>query len=308
MAPGLPVSRTLRENGPVASPFLKWAGGKGRLAARIAEMVPGEVGRYHEPFVGGGAVFFAVATRLGTVTATLNDLNKDLVSTYEVVKRAPDDLIARLRSLADGYLPLAHAGRTAEYYRVRATRPHNEIDRAARLIFLNRTCYNGLYRVNRTGDFNVPHGRYAAPRIADSDGLLLASRALGQGDMTCGDFETAMALAQPGDFVYLDPPYQPLSRTSRFTGYTSGEFGWAEQVRLRDAVERLTQQGVAIALSNAWQPDILDLYAGFGYSMIDVPMGRAINSMGAGRAPIPELLLTNFPRPEVKHGLPASAK
>jgi DNA adenine methylase len=283
------------ENPHVARPFLKWAGGKAKLAQRVVALAPEAFGRYHEPFVGAGAVFFALAEARGLQRrAALADANPELIACYRAVRDVPAELIARLQMLSDGYLGADETGRPAFYYEQRATVPDDPVQRAARFIFLNKTCYNGLYRVNSRGGFNVPHGRYTQPRILDAEGLRAAAAALAGADLCAGDFETACRAADPGDFVYLDPPYQPLSATSRFTSYTSGDFGPDEQVRLRDAFDDLTRRGVFAVLSNSDHPVVRDLYGGRGYECGLVEMSRAINSKGAGRAPISELLINNF--------------
>jgi DNA adenine methylase len=280
----------------VAGPFLKWAGGKGRLAKRIVEAAPAGFVRFHEPFVGGGAVFFALQATGGVHSARLVDSNRELIECFGLVRDRTDDLIARLRQLSDAYLGLDHAARGEEYLARRADVPRDPVARAARLIFLNKTCYNGLYRVNAKGLFNVPHGRYAKPRILDEEALRASAASLGCAELVPEDFETACAHARPGDFVYLDPPYFPLSATSRFTDYTSGEFGAAQHERLRDTFEDLTRRGVAAMLSNSSVGFVEHLYGNRGYRIETVSMARAINSVGTKRAPIDELLIDNFER------------
>jgi DNA adenine methylase len=275
----------------VARPFLKWAGGKGRLAPRIVELAPAMFGRYHEPFVGAGAVFFALEEARSLVRPALSDANADLIACYSVVRDAPRELADRLADLEANYIA---GDRKAFYYEQRATQPYHPIDRAARFIFLNRTCYNGLYRVNASGGFNVPHGRYSRPRIADPDGLRAAARAMAGAELCPRDFAEACHNAQRGDFVYLDPPYQPLSATSRFTSYTSADFGPIQQEQLRDTFDDLTRRGVHGFLSNSDHPFIRALYEGRGYSLEIVEMSRAINSRASARAPIGELLISNI--------------
>jgi len=282
------------------SPFLKWAGGKARLAPVILGRAPGRFGRYHEPFLGGGAVFFAFAGAGRAPGPHLSDANPALISCYRSVRDDAEGVIAALGTLEERYLALGTEERAGCYYEVRASRPEGAVASAARLIFLNRTGYNGLYRENSRGEFNVPHGRYVRPRILDRDGLRAASRALAGATLRAGDFEQACAAATAGDFIYLDPPYQPLTATARFTAYTRSAFGEAEQERLRDAFERLTRAGVAALLSNSDHERIRELYGERGFGFETVLMSRAINSVGSGRAPIPELLIDNFGRPEVR--------
>ena len=280
----------------MAKPFLKWAGGKGRLAPLIAERVRREslaINRYHEPFLGGGAVFFALQEAGLISDASLADSNADLIATYRAIRDDLDGVIDALGQHSRRYLAREPSQRGLYYYEVRNQRRLRRADRrAARLLFLNKTCYNGLYRVNSKGHFNVPHGRYVNPTILDVERLQEASGALAAADLRAEDFAGACARARPGDFVYLDPPYQPLSATSAFTQYTSGDFGFEDQERLRDAFDDLTARGVPALLSNSEHPDIRELYA--EYELELVPMGRAINSNGRGRAAIDELLVSNF--------------
>jgi DNA adenine methylase len=276
----------------VAKPFLKWAGGKTRLVSTLLGVLPpGGPVRYHEPFLGGGAVFFGLRAAGVVQGATLADANVPLIETFTAVRDQPERLIDALTRLALGYLGRLPEERAGYYYDVRARPPIDPVERAARLIFLNHTCYNGLYRVNRTGEFNVPHGRYRHPQIFDPDELRLASGALQGVALRAEDFEAACARAESGDTVYLDPPYHPLSATSNFTGYTSGDFGWAEQQRLATTFADLTRRGVRALLSNSAHEDIRALYD--GYTVREVAMSRAINSVGSRRSPIPELLIDN---------------
>ena len=282
----------------MAKPFLKWAGGKARLAPLIAERVGREslaIARYHEPFLGGGAVFFALQGRGLIGDASLADSNTELIGTYLAIRDDLDGVIDALGTYERRYLKREPSQRGLYYYEVRDQHRLRRADRkAARLLFLNKTCYNGLYRVNSKGRFNVPHGRYVKPTVLDTERLREASGALAGAELRAEDFAEACARARPGDFVYLDPPYQPLSDTSRFTKYTSGDFGFADQERLRDAFDGLTARGVPALLSNSSHPDIHDLYR--QYELELVPMGRAINSNGRGRAAIDELLVSNFAR------------
>ena len=278
----------------MARPFLKWAGGKAKLAPLVAERAPERIGRYHEPFLGGGAVFFALREAGRIADATLADGNAELIGTWRAVRDDVEGVIAALEPLAARYLRTEPLRRAFVYSDIRDQRPRLPARKAARLLFLNKTCFNGLYRVNRKGRFNVPHGRYEQPAILDAERLRDASRALAGADLRAEDFEAACTRAEPGDFVYLDPPYQPLSATAAFTQYTSADFGFADQQRLRAAFDALTERGVPALLSNSAHPDIEDLYR--GYAIKRVPMGRSINSNGAGRKPIDELLVSNIAR------------
>jgi DNA adenine methylase len=280
----------------VTSPFLKWAGGKGKLARHIAERAPASFGRYHEPFAGGGAAFFTLFDTRRVASARLADSNRELMDCYGMVRDRLADLCEALTCISEAYLGRDAAGRRDYYLEWRAAVPGDAVGRAARLIFLNRTCFNGLYRVNSKGQFNVPHGRYLNPRIIDREGLAAASLALSGAEVVTEDFETACAHARPGDFIYLDPPYYPLSATAHFTSYTSDSFGPAEHARLRDAFEELTRRRVFALLSNSEHPAVRELYEGRGYGIEVVQMSRAINSVGGSRQPIPELLIDNVGR------------
>ena len=273
--------------------FLKWAGGKARLAPLIADRAPAEFKHYHEPFLGGGAVFFALHEAGKISVARLADGNEELVDAYLAVRDEVEKLIRHLRDHEGEYSSRTGVSRSDYYYKVRDNfHPTSRAGKAARLIFLNKTCYNGLYRVNSKGQFNVPHGRHDNPRILDRPGLREASKALTCAEIEAIDFAKACARAEPGDFVYLDPPYQPLSATSLFTSYTKDGFGVEQQHRLRDVFDDLTARGVPALLSNSDHPDIHALYE--GYKIEDVPMGRNINSKVTERAPINELLISNL--------------
>lgn len=286
----------------MARPFLKWAGGKAKLAPRIVAEAPSAVHRYVEPFSGAGAVFFAFAEGRPEVPALLNDANSELMETFTVLRDSPADLIASLDELSRVYQGNSEAGRREHYYELRARQPETPVARAARFIFLNKTCYNGLFRVNARGGFNVPHGRYKNPRILDAALLAECSAALQRAELRSDDFSAVCAAARPGEFVYLDPPYHPLTATANFTGYTRSDFGQADQRRLRDAFEDLTRRGVAAALSNSDHEFVTGLYGGLGYRIQTVAMSRAINSKGAARCPIPELLIDNYERVGLSSG------
>ena len=292
----------------MSTPILKWAGGKRKLSERIASLAPPEFHTYHEPFFGGGAVFFTLCGEGRIGRSVLNDLNTDLIDTYRAIRDDVNSVAAELDLLASEYLSAPYEHRSTIYYRVRGAKPPSGPARAAWLIFLNRTCFNGLYRVNRSGEFNVPHGDYVNPRILDKEALLAANACFRNAEFNSEDFEIACRRARAGDFVYLDPPYQPLTATANFTSYTSEDFGEADQIRLRDEFEELTRRGVAAVLSNSSHPLVMELYDGRGFTLEEVLMARAINSAGDGRAPIPELLISNLSRPEVGHAFSSSPK
>jgi len=253
-------------------------------------------------------MFFALLAdpALAPRHAVLNDLNRDLITVYEVVRGEVDSLVARLEALQGPYLAADAEGRAGLYYAERDRQPLGPVDLAARFIFLNKTCFNGLYRVNRQGVFNVPHGKYRAPRILDEANLRAASAALAGVRLAHVDFESALAAPRQGDFVYLDPPFEPLSATSSFTGYTEGAFSRTEQRRLKLAVDDLTARGVHVMLSNSAQDYIRGLYsadrgpfAEGRYRIDSTPARRAINSRGDKRGPVDELVVLNY-GPEVE--------
>lgn len=246
-------------------------------------------------------MFFAIvagASPLVPERVVLNDLNQRLMTTFEVVRDSPARLIKRLGTLAEEYLKADETGRKDYYYEIREWKPTTSIGVAAKFIFLNKTCYNGLYRENRKGKFNVPHGRYAAPNIDDADAIEAASEALSGVRLDQGDFERSCESAEAGDFVYFDPPFHPLSRTSNFTTYTSRDFTRADQERLAAVVRKLTDRGVRVMVSNSAHEWIRTLYSDDArYEIELLPSRRMINSRGDRRGVIDELLMTNYPSP-----------
>jgi len=255
-------------------------------------------------------MFFALAgdPDLAPRRAVLNDANRELVIVYEVVRDEVDRLIARLGAIAQAYLAAGPEERSEIYYAQRARTPEDRVDTAARFIFLNKTCFNGLYRVNRRGEFNVPHGRYLTPRILDEPALHAAAAALRGVEITTGDFEAVAAGASAGDFVYFDPPFEPLSKTSSFTSYTEGAFDRRAQVRLKWLIDDLTDRGVSAMLSNSAAEWLVGVYEGErrGYHIERTPARRAINSRGDRRGAIDELIVTNY-SPELSRGRLESA-
>ena len=282
-----------------ARPFLKWAGGKAQLLPALLERTPQSIDTYYEPFIGGGALFFALASDpvLAPRRAVLNDMNHELVMTYTAVRDQLDALCEQLERLSTDYLAGDDEARASYFYAVRDEQPTVTIEVAARLMFLNKTCFNGLYRVNRRGRFNVPHGRYKNPTILDRANLQAASRALQATEIMHGDFEAAAASAGPDDFVYFDPPFHPLSDKESFTAYTEGAFGRPEQLRLRWHLDALREHGVPVMLSNSPHEWVVGVYESARYLVDRTPARRAINSKGDGRGPIDELVVTSeYPR------------
>lgn len=285
------VARILSKPGPV-QPFVKWAGGKRQLLPVLLPLVPETFGTYHEPFVGGGAVFFALGGRLKE-GARIADSNPELINGYTVVRDHVEELVGILDDLRRLYHGERKGDRRAFYEEVRSVAPEtmSPVERAARFIFLNRTCFNGLYRVNKSGRFNVPFGDYANPLICDAANLDACSRMLATTFIQEAPFESVLGHAREGDLVYLDPPYLPVSKTSSFTAYAKEGFGLEDHERLRDVARELKSRGAYVILSSAANPEILRLYAE-GFEIRRVPARRAINSKGEGRGPVEELVIT----------------
>ena len=282
-----------------ARPFLKWAGGKTQILDELVRRAPPRIDTYYEPFVGGGALFFRLAAdeERRPRRAVLNDRSRELMTTFEVVRDRVEPLMRRLAALERDYLGRDAEHRAEYFYEVRAQTPETPLAAAARLIFLNKTCFNGLYRVNRKGEFNVPHGRYRRPRILDRDGLRAASTVLRDVELRCEDFEQECAGAGPGDFVYFDPPFHPMSDTSSFTDYTEASFDREDQLRLKWSIDGLRERGVPVMLSNSPHQWVVGLYEGSRYHLARVAARRAINSRGDRRGVIDELLITNYEPP-----------
>lgn len=267
-------------------PFIKWAGGKGRLLSQLEPLLPEGVERmrYVEPFLGGGALFF----RRRPAHAILADLNAALVHTYEAVRDEVDCVIAHLARLAR-----AHS--TERYYQIRERYNAGGLSRAehaATFIYLTKTCFNGLHRVNKKGEFNVAAGCYKNPRILDEDTLRAASHALSNAELRHASFDALLEYARPGDFVYFDPPYAPVSKTACFTSYAEDGFGPEDQVRLRDVYRALDRRGCRLMLSNSDVPFIRDLYR--DYRINTVTALRSISGDAAKRGPVNEVVVRNY--------------
>lgn len=271
-----------------AAPFLKWAGGKTQLLEDILAHLPERMRTYYEPFIGGGAVFFALASERRFQSAVIGDQNPELVNVYRVVRDQVNDLIEALAEHA------RHATDPEYFYEVRAREQGaaSAVARAARLIFLNKTCFNGLYRVNRRGQFNVPFGRYANPRVLNEAGLRACAEALRGVDIVEGDFERLASRARAGDGIYFDPPYVPLSATSSFTSYSALPFGPAEQARLDRVYRSCCARGATAVLSNSDCEETRALYRGLEIHTVHAT--RAINSVAAKRGAVKEVLVVGL--------------
>jgi len=265
-----------------ARPVLKWAGGKSKLVESICALLPTKVDTYFEPFVGGAAVFFALAKQKRFRRAVLSDRNPELVNVYQALQSDVDGVITALRRLRYD---------EESYYRLRDRKPRTSVQRAARTIYLNKTGYNGLYRVNRSGQFNVPFGRHTNPTICDEPNLRLVAECLKGVTLVDKDFESICQRAQAGDAVYLDPPYMPMSDTAYFTSYDKHPFGLEEHRRLAQVFSDLADRKVLAVLSNSDTPETQALYRGWSIKRLQVP--RAINSRASNRGPVSELLVLN---------------
>ena len=296
---------------PPLRPLLKWAGGKRQLLPALRAFYPATFDRYFEPFVGSGAVFFDLQNqgRLAGHQAVLTDSNADLIGCYRTVRDRSDEVLRALERLARQHMADAatHFYAVRERFNASRTRLGDDAaDRytpalAAMLIYLNRTAFNGLFRLNAAGRFNVPLGRYVRPRIADPDLVRGAAEVLGVPGVTLAlaPFEASLDGARAGDFLYFDPPYAPVSDTARFTSYTSRPFTLDDHARLRDCVVQLAERGCHVMVSNSSAPAIEALYCdaprvtSAGLRVFRLPARRAINSRGAARGPVTEFLLTN---------------
>ena len=287
----------------LAKPFLKWAGGKGQLLAEIESRLPqdiktGEIDTYVEPFVGGGAVFFHLAQRYENIKRFyLFDINNDLANCYNAIKNDVESLIDELEKLENDFLPLTKSLRKDFYYRVRK---EFNCDRSpAKLIFLNKNCYNGLYRVNRKDKFNVPFGYYKNPTICDAENLESVLQVLQKAEIICADFEKSDKYIDDKTFVYFDPPYRPLSPTASFTSYSKDNFNEENQIRLAEFCRRIDAKGATLLLSNSdpKNEDATDHFFDDHYKEFNIKQVkaiRAINCKASGRGQINELLITNY--------------
>ena len=273
------------------APILKWAGGKRQLRSELTCRLPDRWGIYFEPFIGGGALLVELANLGRLDRAVIGDKNPELINLYRVVKRDPEGLS---RALSDEKFrndkESFHQLKT-EFNALIGTKKR-PVDRAALLVYLNKHSYNGLWRVNRKGHYNVPFGKYTRLSLPSHQNLLRFSQMLGGVTLMHADFEKIIRTAKRGDFVYFDPPYHPLSKTACFTDYTTGGFSFDDQKRLADVFRQLSNRDVRLMLSNSSTPEIKDLYNGF--SIHTVPAKRFINCNGHKRSGVSELIITNY--------------
>lgn len=270
------------------APVVKWVGGKRQLLDVLIPLLPKRITTYCEPFVGGGAMLF----RRQPATAYVNDINEELMNLYEVIRDNVEDLIIALKehkNESDYFYEIRDWDRNREQYAKRS-----KVERASRMVYLNKTCYNGLFRVNNSGEFNSPFGNYKKPNIVNSETMRAVSKYFNTANiiLSSKDYGEVLRELPKGSFVYLDPPYDPVSDTANFTGYSKGGFGRGEQVRLREYCDELNQRGIKFMLSNSATDFILDQYR--SYNMKTVRAKRAINSVGAKRGGVDEVVVRNY--------------
>lgn len=268
-------------------PFIKWVGGKRQLLSEINKYIPSDFDTYYEPFIGGGAVFLNNQPK----RAIINDWNKELINAYQVIQSNVEELIDELKK---------HKNESEYFYSVREWdrlenyEERSLIEKAGRLIYLNKTCYNGLYRVNKSGYFNTPFGKYKNPAIVQEERLRALNKYFNTNDITftTGDFKSSLKSIKSGDFVYFDPPYVPLNVTSNFTSYTQGGFNLEEQIRLRETCDELHDKGVRFLLSNSNTPFIQEQYQDYTIEIVNAK--RSINSRALKRGAVEEVLIRNY--------------
>lgn len=270
-------------------PVLKWVGGKRQLLSEIKPLIPTKFNKFYEPFVGAGAVIFDLLPS----KAVINDLNTELINVYKTIKEQPDELIELLKEHMENnnkeyFYQIRELDRQAEYDNL------SDIYKASRTIYLNKTGFNGLYRVNKSGQFNTPWGRYVNPKILDADNILNMNEYFNENDIEIlnTDYKEVLNSVSKGDFVYLDPPYLPISSSSAFVSYTADGFGEKEQVELKETCDMLNDMGVKFLLSNSYHPFLLDLYKDYNIKFVEAR--RSVNSKGHKRGKIREILVNNY--------------
>lgn len=291
-------------------PFLKWVGGKGQLLEEIRKYYPfsdKNITKYAEPFVGGGAVLFDILETYSLKQVYISDMNPDLVNTYQMIRDHKDELLTLLEKLQKGYIPKEQEDRKAFYLQARERfnllrkdrKKEDCLEIAGLMIFLNRTCFNGLFRVNKKGDYNVPMGVYKAPLICDVENITAVSKALEFVEIVHGDYRDSRAFIDENTFVYIDPPYRPLTVTSAFTSYTHEGFDDEAQKELAKFVDEMTEKGAKIVVSNSDPKNVNEKDTFFEdiyqkHFIHQVKAARMVNSKGSGRGKISELLISNF--------------
>jgi DNA adenine methylase len=273
-------------------PFVKWAGGKRQLIPEITKHLPKKFDSYFEPFLGGGALLFHLLSENKNLKGHVSDLNSDLVLSYVTIRDNLNGLLKSLQKHSENYF----SNSKTYYYSIRESAPKTQVEKVSRLLFLNRTCFNGLYRVNSKGKFNVPLGRYSNPNIVQEDNLRTVNQFLNQNKIIikCQDFSPTVEKVKKGDFVYFDPPYQPVSKTANFTSYTNSNFGLNDLKRLAKVSNQLAKRGVNVLLSNSSSKQVRDLFSTKSWKIIKIEANRAINSDSCKRTGHSELLLKNY--------------
>lgn len=273
-------------------PFVKWAGGKRQLIPIINQNLPESFGTYYEPFLGGGALLFHILTDKNGQKCSISDLNSDLVLAYTTIRDRIDSLITSLKNHEKNY----QKNSESYYYSIRESKPRSEIEKTSRLIFLNRTCFNGLYRVNSKGKFNVPLGKYSNPNIVNEENLRAVSHILQSSRISikCRDFEAVLRDAKKGDLIYFDPPYQPVSTTANFTSYTNKDFTYDDLTRLAELCLKLDSRGCNVLLSNSDSKEVADIFSKSPWKITRIEANRSINSNSKKRTGHFELLIKNY--------------
>lgn len=276
----------------VPKPFVKWAGGKRQLLPILSQHIPKNFDTYFEPFLGGGAVLFHLISQDSQLKCFVSDVNSTLILSYVTIRDKVDELIISLQKHSENYFKNSEK----YYYQIRDSNPKNQIEQVSRLIFLNKTCFNGLYRVNSKGKFNVPIGKYVNPNIVNEENLQILSHALQTKGISikCEDFTAALKKAREDDFVYLDPPYQPVSSTANFTSYTNDNFDYKDQERLYTEFKKLDSKGCKIMLSNSKSEEVIELFSEYSDNIIEINTNRFINSNSKKRTGHTEILIKNY--------------
>ena len=273
-------------------PFVKWVGGKRQLMQDLENNFPKQFATYHEPFLGGGAVMFNLLTKRPRLSCNVSDFNSDLILAYVTIRDKLGKLIESLENHSKNY----HKNSAEYYYQVRKQEPRQQIEKVSRLLFLNKTCFNGLYRVNKKGQFNVPLGRYTNPNIVNKDNLTAVSKTLQSKKIkiSCRDFEAVLGDAKKGDLVYFDPPYQPVSRTANFTSYTHRDFTEDDLERLAKLADQLHSKGCYVLLSNSNSKTVKDFFSKKHWKISSIIVNRGINSNAQKRTGHKEIIIKNY--------------
>jgi len=273
-------------------PFVKWVGGKRQLMQDLENNFPKQFGTYHEPFLGGGAVMFNLLSKEPRLSCNVSDFNSDLILAYVTIRDKLGKLIESLENHSKNY----HKDSVEYYYQIRKQEPKQQIEKVSRLLFLNKTCFNGLYRVNKKGQFNVPLGRYTNPNIVNKENLTGVSKILQSKKITisCRDFAAVLGDAKKGDLIYFDPPYQPVSKTANFTSYTHRDFIEDDLERLADLGDQLNSKGCHVLLSNSNSKTVKDFFSKKHWKISSINANRAINSNAKKRTGHKEIIIKNY--------------